>query len=536
MPPERWSLQPLQIDGLTAPIPVSSDGVTIGRDPANTVTVPPHLFPGVSSHHARVSLRDAELHLEDMNSKNKTLVHGKPVADRVLRHGDVFQLGPDGPRFAVVSSLGGATDTMVLTRSRIAPRPRSIGAETMMVVRERLGIPEGENVAEMVRARTRRNVSIVLAATLLLAGAGAVAFVKLTQRGKAAVQTIEERARELERSLREQLRAAHAQIEEQRQAWLAQGEQIEAARTSWERDKAQLEEERRRFETEIARLESDEKTKAGELTELRERLDQTNAALDRYNPAKLQAERLDIVSRVEKAVVLIEASLQFKDEKTGRPVYYDRDPNGRLSYNFDGIGQAVMNESTGSGFCVSEDGWILTNAHVVFRKGDEGKSITTPDFTLLPELTLAVVFSGTATRRPARLVRHAGGGDDDVALIKIEPFAAMPHLPAPRLDVEKPPRGAEVYLIGFPLGKRALQQGDTMIASTFRGIVSRTVRHFIQVDAAVHPGASGGPAIDDAGQILGIVTGMQRVDEVAGSSAIGLIIPIAAAAAVWPPG
>ena len=53
--------------------------------------------------------------------------------------------------------------------------------------------------------------------------------------------------------------------------------------------------------------------------------------------------------------------------------------------------------------------------------------------------------------------------------------------------------------------------------------------------AAVHPGASGGPVIDGAGRLVGVVVGMQAVSRRAESSAIGYIIPIGEASKIWPP-
>jgi S1-C subfamily serine protease len=90
-------------------------------------------------------------------------------------------------------------------------------------------------------------------------------------------------------------------------------------------------------------------------------------------------------------------------------------------------------------------------------------------------------------------------------------------------------------LLGFPLGKRALQEGGIMRASTFRGIVSRVLDSYLQVDAAVHPGNSGGPLIDGQGHLHGVVVGMQVAEDGVGSSAMGFVIPIAHAISIWPP-
>src|SRR5690606_34802956 len=143
---ERWILQPRRIDTLPSTIAIGEDGLTLGRDPKNEVVVPQTSFPGVSSHHARVFLVEGRPRLEDLGSKNKTLVHGRPVSGQALKHGDVFQLGPGGPRFAVLSSLGGGEETMEIPLAVVDGRthvPCSIGVETQMLVREKVRSPAG---------------------------------------------------------------------------------------------------------------------------------------------------------------------------------------------------------------------------------------------------------------------------------------------------------------------------------------------------------------------------------------------------------
>ncbi len=535
-PGERWTLQPLRIDALPATIDLVDGGLTIGRDPRNEVVVPQSSFPGVSSHHARLTLVDGRPRLEDLGSKNKTLVHGRPVSSQALKHGDVFQLGPGGPRFAVLSSLGGGEETMEIPAGALGDRAggRSIGAETMMIVREKLGIPEGANVEQMVRKKSRGALVLVVLSSILLVAGGWAAVRWLSDRGDRAVLDLEQKTAELDRKIAEQLALARAQIEEQREAWTTQQRQIDEARGAWETHRTSLEAERSRLEESLRKLEENEQSAAGEIAALRSALDENRSALELYDPVRLEEERLDRVRRVEQAVVLIEASVTFRHQSTGRILHVAQTEQG-LQPNFDGRGQPVRNEGTGSGFCLG-GGWILTNAHVVFKKGTELDPIEVgPRELALPTLELRAVFTGTPTRRPARLVRWAASGTDDLALVRIEPFEGMPVLESLDLDVGDPLPGSDVYLIGFPLGKEAMQAGDTMIASTFRGIVSRKVEHFLQVDAAVHPGQSGGPAIDAEGRVIGLVTAMQAVDAVAGSSAIGFITPIAQVRKIWPP-
>ncbi|MEL6715688.1 MAG: serine protease, partial [Planctomycetota bacterium] len=98
-----------------------------------------------------------------------------------------------------------------------------------------------------------------------------------------------------------------------------------------------------------------------------------------------------------------------------------------------------------------------------------------------------------------------------------------------------PPAGSDIYLFGFPLGNLAVQEGETVIASTFRGILSRNVGGQMQVDAGVHPGNSGGPITDAAGRVVGVVVSVQALPDRTAVYTIGYGIPIARAADLWPP-
>jgi S1-C subfamily serine protease len=91
--------------------------------------------------------------------------------------------------------------------------------------------------------------------------------------------------------------------------------------------------------------------------------------------------------------------------------------------------------------------------------------------------------------------------------------------------------GDDVFAIGHPLGLV-----DTLTAGvvsglnrTFKGPGGRTLTGLIQFDAAVNPGNSGGPLVNQQGQVVGIVTGIANpagVDDFAG---ISFAVPIATA-------
>ncbi len=155
--------------------------------------------------------------------------------------------------------------------------------------------------------------------------------------------------------------------------------------------------------------------------------------------------------------------------------------------------------SGGSGFIISPDGYILTNQHVV-AGADE-----------------LVVKMKDGRYFPAKLL----GADKttDVALLKISSKRVLPYLKMGKSSDVK--AGQWVMAIGSPL---------FMEDSVSFGVVSNKSRErgeylpFIQMDVAVNHGNSGGPAINMAGEVIGINS--QIVSETGGFAGISLAIPI----------
>ncbi len=515
------------------PIPIARDEsgevVTLGRDPSNTVVLESELFPGVSAHHARIFCEGNDAVIEDLHSRNGTYVSGKRVERKLLRHGEVIELGRSGPRFVVLSAASINETAEISSDSTVGQR--RIGEDTMLAMRETLGIDANGGVHKMLENSERRGNRLLATAIAVLLLATVAGFIHFWKSGEKAIQSVEAsveaRAHELEERLQEQLTQARAAVEEQRQAWQRQGEDLERAQAAWSQQKVDLEAEKNRLVESIRNLESGGQTTSTEVLHLHERLEETTAALQRYNPVNLEQAKLREVSNVEHSVVFVEVFLSNGTETTGKELYVFEDPaSGSMSINLTDQGSRLVRESSGSGFCVSQEGWIITNAHVVQKKGEAHTLLMSDTLKLEPECRLNVVFSGQSERHAAELVKWVADGDEDLALLKIEPFEGMPFLERFDANAPLPERGTEVFLLGFPLGKQTLDQDDTLTASTFRGIISRILDSYLQVDAAVHPGASGGPLIDGQGRVIGVVVGMQLVDAVAGSSAIGYIIPI----------
>ncbi len=162
--------------------------------------------------------------------------------------------------------------------------------------------------------------------------------------------------------------------------------------------------------------------------------------------------------------------------------------------------------SLGSGFIISEDGYILTNDHVV-DGADEIKV----------KLSDGREFKGEVRGLDPKL---------DLALIKIE---AGENLPVAKLgDSDKIRVGEWVMAIGNPFG---LEQTVTVgiVSAKGRTIGAGPYDDFIQTDASINPGNSGGPLFNVKGEVIGINTAI-----VAGGQGIGFAIPIYMAKQIIP--
>lgn len=505
-------LKPIHLAGLPAHIAVDAGGLTLGRAPSNHVVVPGDDFPQVSGHHARLGWSDGHVVLEDLGSRNGTLVNGQRVERRVLRDGDVVQLGAQGPQFLFEAANGQSATVLVDAGVRRSDPSQT----TVLRMKRALGIPEHSDVGELMQTHERRG-RLGLRLSLLAVAVMIVAIVVAASRQANELQFVEQ----LNAELQQQLVAASQAFEEQRQTWEAQKKRLENERAAL---LARM--------NEIAEMEQSSST---ELGRLREMLDATTVSLERYNPVNVEQERMAGVRRIQSAVVFIETRLRFRSSKSRRLLRRqasDAEPSG--AGLFDEESEVYERESCGSGFCIAGEGYIVTNAHVVRPRGHDRSIDVDSDEKLNPELIHEVVFSGNNRRHVAVVVGVLDEGDDDLALIKIEPFTGMPVLADFSTDAPVPLPGAEVYLHGFPLGKMAIQDGDTVIASSFRGILSRTVSSWLQVDAAVHPGNSGGPLTDATGRVVGIVCRVQRIPEGPLAPDMGYAVPVRSLARLWP--
>jgi S1-C subfamily serine protease len=178
----------------------------------------------------------------------------------------------------------------------------------------------------------------------------------------------------------------------------------------------------------------------------------------------------------------------------------------------DSFFQPQSSQGLGTGFVTSEDGYILTNAHVVSRDG-----------LVADQVTVVLRRDGKEDRIDGRLV--GVDNDSDVALIKVEP-KGLDLTALPLGDSDTVTVGEPVVAIGNPLGY------DFSVTS---GIVSATGRSLrspsgavipdgIQTDAAINQGNSGGPLINARGEVIGI--NEQIATQSGGNEGLGFAVPI----------
>jgi serine protease Do len=145
-----------------------------------------------------------------------------------------------------------------------------------------------------------------------------------------------------------------------------------------------------------------------------------------------------------------------------------------------GIPRAPFSQAQGSGFIISEDGYILTNGHVVANAQE--------------------VFVKLVDRREFKADVIGVDENSDIALLKID----AGNLPTVTLgDSTKLKVGDWVLAIGSPFGfEYTATQG--IVSALSRSLPDGTYVPFIQTDVAVNPGNSGGPLFDMDGNVIGI--------------------------------
>ncbi|UWU95324.1 Do family serine endopeptidase [Bradyrhizobium sp. CB1015] len=221
----------------------------------------------------------------------------------------------------------------------------------------------------------------------------------------------------------------------------------------------------------------------------------------------------DIVERVKPSVISVKVNIKEKtasndDGDDSSSPFQPGSPMERFFRRFggpDGIpglkggGRGRVVQGQGSGFFISADGYAVTNNHVV--DGADKVEVTTDDGK-----TYTAKVIGTDQRT-------------DLALIKVE---GSTNFPFAKLADAKPRIGDWVLAVGNPFGLGGTVTAGIVSASG-RDIGNGPYDDFIQIDAPVNKGNSGGPAFDTNGEVMGVNTAIYSPS--GGSVGIAFSIP-----------
>jgi len=233
---------------------------------------------------------------------------------------------------------------------------------------------------------------------------------------------------------------------------------------------------------------------------------ETITPIEKVNEPAGTASFADIAEHLNPSVVTIDASARgtprFRRPGTSPAPEPSQDPLGRNGdRDRDG-----PRRGAGTGFLVDADGYILTNHHVV-----EGAE------------RIIVRLSDSRTLR-ARLI--GSDPDTDIALVKIDSPTPLPYATLGDSDTLRV--GEWVVAIGNPL---AYEHTVTVGVVSFIGrkLFDSSFDRYIQTDAAINLGNSGGPLINARGEVVGINAAVSSR-----ASSIGFAVPINQAVAILP--
>jgi serine protease Do len=222
-----------------------------------------------------------------------------------------------------------------------------------------------------------------------------------------------------------------------------------------------------------------------------------------------------IVQRVKPTVISVRAKLhEMNSEDMGshddeheqrRPPFFTRPPFDRYFREFgmpnfpDGGSRPRFTLAQGSGFFISGDGYVVTNGHVV--SDSQSVEIETHD-----QKTYKARVVGTDTKT-------------DVALLKIDGRNDFPYV---TFADGIPEVGDWVLAVGNPYGLGGTVTAG-IVSARGRDIGTSPYDDFIQIDAPVNKGNSGGPAFDESGKVVGVTTAIFSPS--GGSIGLGFAIP-----------
>ena len=251
------------------------------------------------------------------------------------------------------------------------------------------------------------------------------------------------------------------------------------------------------------------KVNAYELEAIQQMLDE--ACLEVVQEDPLGAYAVDFIKNDYTTIITTyEATITISYRRTREQINSLVNVTGTSGYNI--FGQPVQSASSGSGFILTTDGYIVTNYHVI----SEGLSSSGANV----EVTL-----NDGSTYAAEVV---GGDEDyDLAVLKIDPGenTLTPVTFGSSADLQV---GDEVLAIGNPLGELTFSMSEGIISCVDREInVEGTPFDMIQITAAVNSGNSGGPLFNIYGEVVGIVSAKYSTSSNGTSvEGLGFAIPI----------
>lgn len=184
------------------------------------------------------------------------------------------------------------------------------------------------------------------------------------------------------------------------------------------------------------------------------------------------------------------------------------------------FGQTTTSAASGSGFVLTQDGYIVTNYHVIEDAADDSS------------VSIEVSFAD-GTQYTATLV--GGEQDNDVAVLKIDATGLQPVTLG---DSDQLVVGETVYTIGNPLGELTYSLSDGLVSALDRlittsstnqttGQTETTTLNVLQTNCDINPGNSGGPLFDSYGNVVGIVTAKYtQTSSGVSAEGLGFALPI----------
>ena len=184
------------------------------------------------------------------------------------------------------------------------------------------------------------------------------------------------------------------------------------------------------------------------------------------------------------------------------------------------FGQTTTSAASGSGFVLTQDGYIVTNYHVIEDAVDDSS------------VSIEVSFAD-GTQYTATLV--GGEQDNDVAVLKIDATGLQPVTLG---DSDQLVVGETVYTIGNPLGELTYSLSNGLVSALDRLITTSSTNqttgqtetatlNVLQTNCDINPGNSGGPLFDSYGNVVGIVTAKYtQTSSGVSAEGLGFALPI----------